>query len=33
MIAAVAHASHLDLYTRNRNDFAGLEGLLRVNGI
>lgn len=33
MIAAVAHASRLDLYTRNPDDFAGLEGLLRVSGI
>jgi len=33
MIAAVAHASQLDLYTRNPDDFAGLKGLLRVNGV
>jgi len=33
MIAAVAHASQLDLYTRNPSDFAGLEGVVRVNAI
>ncbi|MGB9226359.1 type II toxin-antitoxin system VapC family toxin [Mycobacterium sp.] len=30
LIAATAHASRLDLYTRNGDDFAGLEGLVRV---
>jgi predicted nucleic acid-binding protein len=30
LIAATAHASGLDLYTRNGDDFAGLEGLVRV---
>jgi len=30
LIAATAHASSLDLYTRNGNDFTGLEGLVRV---
>lgn len=33
LIAATAHASALDLYTRNGDDFAGLEGLVRVVGI
>lgn len=33
MIAATAHANRLDLYTRNGDDFAGLEGLVRVIGI
>lgn len=33
MIAAVAHASQLEIYTRNPDDFSGLEGLVRVNGI
>ncbi|MEY8015114.1 type II toxin-antitoxin system VapC family toxin [Mycobacterium servetii] len=30
LIAATAHASGLDLYTRNGADFAGLDGLVRV---
>jgi predicted nucleic acid-binding protein len=30
MIAATAHASGLDLYTRNVDDFAGLEHLVTV---
>lgn len=30
LIAATAHANRLDLYTRNGDDFAGLEGLVRV---
>ncbi len=30
LIAATAHANHLDLYTRNGDDFTGLEGLVRV---
>lgn len=30
MIAATAHASGLDLYTRNIDDFAGLEHLVTV---
>ncbi|SON61252.1 Ribonuclease VapC5 [Mycobacterium simulans] len=30
LIAATAHASRLDLYTRNGDDFTGLEGLVRV---
>ena len=30
LIAATAHASRLDLYTRNGEDFTGLEGLVRV---
>lgn len=30
LIAATAHASRLDLYTRNGDDFAGLDGLVRV---
>jgi len=33
LIAATAHANGLDLYTRNTDDFAGLEHLLRVVGI
>lgn len=30
LIAATAHANGLDLYTRNGDDFAGLEGLVRI---
>lgn len=30
LIAATAHANSLDLYTRNADDFAGLENLVRV---
>jgi predicted nucleic acid-binding protein len=30
LIAAMAHANGLDLYTRNGRDFAGLEDLVRV---
>jgi predicted nucleic acid-binding protein len=30
LIAATAHASRLDLYTRNGDEFAGLDGLVRV---
>ena len=30
LIAATAHANHLDLYSRNAEDFTGLEGLIRV---
>lgn len=30
LIAAIAHANQLDLYTRNPDDFAGLEDLIRV---
>lgn len=30
LIAATAHANRLDLYTRNGDDFAGLEALVRV---
>ena len=30
LIAATAHANHLDLYTRNGDDFTGLEKLVRV---
>ncbi len=30
LIAATAHANGLDLYTRNDEDFAGLEDLVRV---
>jgi predicted nucleic acid-binding protein len=30
LIAATAHAHGLDLYTRNRRDFAGLDDLVRV---
>ncbi len=30
LIAATAHANHLDLYTRNGDDFAGLDELVRI---
>lgn len=30
LIAATAHANQLDLYTRNADDFTGLETLVRV---
>jgi predicted nucleic acid-binding protein len=30
LIAATSHASRLDLYTRNGDDFTGLDGLVRV---
>ncbi len=30
LIAATAHANRLDLYTRNGDDFTGLEGIIRV---
>ncbi len=33
LIAATAHSGRLDLYTRNGEDFAGLEGLVRVFNI
>ena len=33
LIAATAHANGLALYTRNPNDFAGLEGLIEVIGV
>jgi predicted nucleic acid-binding protein len=33
LIAAIAHANRLDLYTRNGDDFAGLEGLVSVFAI
>lgn len=33
LIAATAHAQGLDLYTRNPDDFAGLEQLIRVNAV
>jgi predicted nucleic acid-binding protein len=33
LIAATAHANGLDLYTRNPDDFAGLEELIRVIGL
>jgi predicted nucleic acid-binding protein len=33
LIAATAHANRLDLYTRNENDFAGLDELVRVIAI
>ena len=33
LIAATAHANQLDLYTRNAEDFAGLEHLIRVHAI
>ena len=33
LIAAVAHANQLALYTRNPEDFVGLDGLVRVIAI
>jgi predicted nucleic acid-binding protein len=33
LIAATAHANGLDLYSRNADDFAGLEDLVRVIAI
>lgn len=33
LIAATAHANALDLYTRNGDDFAGLDDLVRVVAI
>lgn len=33
LIAATAHANRLDLYSRNAEDFAGLENLVRVVGV
>jgi len=33
LIAATAHANRLDLYTRNGDDFTGLDGLVRVFNI
>jgi predicted nucleic acid-binding protein len=33
LIAATAHANQLDLYSRNADDFAGLEELIRVVSI
>ena len=33
LIAATAHANHLDLHTRNGDDFTGLEKLVRVIAI
>lgn len=33
LIAATAHANGLDLYTRNGNDFDGLEDLVKVISI
>jgi predicted nucleic acid-binding protein len=33
LIAAVGHANGLDVYTRNPDDFAGLEDLVRIVGI
>lgn len=33
LIAAVAHAQGLQLYTRNADDFAGLDGLIDVVAI
>ncbi|GAB2623122.1 type II toxin-antitoxin system VapC family toxin [Pseudactinotalea suaedae] len=33
LIAATAHASSLPLYTRNPDDFAGLEDLVELVGI
>jgi hypothetical protein len=33
LIAATAHANGLALYTRNPDDFVGLETLIEVRGI
>lgn len=33
LIAATAHANELDLYTRNADDFVGLQELVRVVAI
>lgn len=33
MIAAIAHANSLDLYTRNPDDFVGLEALVTVTAV
>jgi predicted nucleic acid-binding protein len=33
LIAAVGHANGLDVYTRNPDDFAGLEDLVRIVGV
>ncbi len=33
LIAATAHANRLDLYTRNADDFTGLDGLVRIIAI
>jgi predicted nucleic acid-binding protein len=33
LIAATAHANGLALYTRNPDDFAGLEGLIALVGL
>lgn len=33
LIAATAHANNLDLYTRNVEDFAGLEDFVHVVAI
>jgi predicted nucleic acid-binding protein len=33
LIAATAHANRLDLYSRNADDFSGLDKLVRVVAI
>jgi predicted nucleic acid-binding protein len=33
LIAAIAHANRLDLYSRNADDFSGLDKLVRVIAI
>jgi predicted nucleic acid-binding protein len=33
MIAAIAHSNGLDLYTRNPDNFAGLDDLITIVGI